>query len=384
MGQYLGQSQEKSETIAKLEEFLTEHDFWLGYSPTKGWCLLDRRRSDYTEWNRPFFLFSDKTFEHLKPSEFAQEPDGPWGLQFWKKVDQTNIKAVGPAVQLLPNLIRYVEDKTLAENLTPPKEPERAPWIEFEPAIRDAAWFKEFIAQQRIRWAEEAQASAKSLRKLAVQVCGGESGIEPAWTTGRRAVEHLEEKGITNLWHFTAMDNLNSIKHLGGLYSWAVLDTLDVPVEKLATEQSRKADSYFGRQYEVRLSFVQNSWFFHRARNQNRTNIVWLRFALDALTIGEVKYSLGNAAKAKNLAVDLTLAGIDLQLLKQFTPQKGNHSKRLNYPSLYPTDMEDVDRFQQISDAWNSEILIKHFLPLDFCTGIFDSNTGEALNMDKI
>jgi hypothetical protein len=381
--QYLGQPQDQSETTVKLEEFLAEHHLWLGHSPTKGWVLLDRMRSDYTEWNRPFFILGNRTFEYLTPSEFALEPKGPWGLQFWKKIDQTTIKPVGTVFDLFPDLIRYVEDKTKQENLKPPKEPEPAPWFEFEPIAHDIDSVKKFIAQRRINLANEAQVSAESLRKLAVQICRGESGIEPAWSTGLKAVQHLKEHGITDLWHFTAIGNLQSIKHLGGLYSWAVLDTLDVSVEKLATSQSRNADLYFGRQYEVRLSFVQNSWFFHRAQRQKRNGIVWLRFALDALTVGEVRYSLGNAAKAKNLADDLTLAGIDLQLLKQFSPEKDRSSKRLNYPRLYPTEIDDANRFQQISDAWNSEILIKYFLPLEFCTGIFDGSTGDALNMDN-
>lgn len=67
---------------AELERLLTKHDFWLGYSPIKGWALLDRKHPDYGDWNRPFLLLSNGSVDRLSRAEFSQEPNGPWRLNY--------------------------------------------------------------------------------------------------------------------------------------------------------------------------------------------------------------------------------------------------------------------------------------------------------------
>ena len=63
-------------SAAEMEALLDRRKFWLGYSPLKGWVILDRLRRD-SGWRRTFTLLRDRTFEWQSAEEFRNEPEGP-------------------------------------------------------------------------------------------------------------------------------------------------------------------------------------------------------------------------------------------------------------------------------------------------------------------
>ena len=83
--------------LVELEGMLNLHNLWLGYSPFKGWALLDRKHPEYCDWNRPFLLLGNGSIDRLSRAEFSQEPNGPWRLNFWKKINSITRQEAGPA-----------------------------------------------------------------------------------------------------------------------------------------------------------------------------------------------------------------------------------------------------------------------------------------------
>lgn len=235
---------------------------------------------------------------------------------------------------------------------------------------------------------EESNSYAKALRRRvswlrdwAAQIRRGGTGLEPVWSQGNFAADLLAMCGIESLWHFTDVRNLEGILREGGLLSFVGLRSLDISDTYLVADDfSRSCDERLGRDRYIRMSFIPNSWFFHRVRH--RTPLVWLRFSTKALTLGEVLYSFGNAASgAVTLQDDLRTLGIDWESVKSFSGSFTNEEGPTMYPSRYLIDGEDALSFNKEKNSWNSEVLIKHFLPLEFCEGIFVCNTGKKIEI---
>jgi hypothetical protein len=218
------------------------------------------------------------------------------------------------------------------------------------------------------------------LKQWAERIQNGETGLEPVWSIGNSARNHLALNGIEHLWHFTDVQNLSAIFREGGLYSSSGLEALRVSDRLLVSgEFSRVCDEQLGRERFVRLSFIPNSWFFHRVR---RPGLIWLRFSPKVLTLGEVSYSFGNAASGTaRLKNDLCRLSIDWNAVKSFSGICRDDKGPISYPSRYPKDGEDILSFHIEKESWNSEVLIKHFVPLAFCDGIFNCSTGERIEL---
>lgn len=377
--------------IAELEDLLKKHGFWLGFSPLKGWALLDRKHREYSEWNRPFLLLGDGSIDRLSREEFGCEPKGPWRLSYWKKIDGANRHLAGLVSNLLPEIRRYAEQSELAARqkakLVADRSDDYASRIGepfFDEALYSACgldFYENWSALRRAHYAEALPRRVEWLRSRAKKISAGESGPEPTWSRGMAAERYLSDNGINYLWHFTDVRNLAPICRAAGLYSWAGLAAIGInDAYMVANDFSRNCDARLGRERYVRLSFIPNSWFFHRVRWNHQA--VWLRFSLKALTLGEVAYSRGNAASGfVSLQHDLLSMGIDWNTVTSFAPHHPADKGPTRYPTLYQDQVGDPLLFHQISNSWNSEVLIKHYLPLDFCTGIFDCRTGESLNI---
>lgn len=380
--------------IAELEGLLKKYDFWLGYSPLKGWALLDRKHREYSDWSRPFILLGDGSIDRLSRAEFSSEPKGPWRLDYWKKLEGATRRAAGLASDLLPEIRRYVEEaEQVAKHkakIVADRNEDYATRIG-EPPLDEALYsacgldfHEKWTAARKAHYADALPRRTEWLRTQAKKINAGTSGPEPAWSRGIAAERHLSENGINHLWHFTDLRNLALICRAGGLYSWAGLDALGISdAYMLADDFSRNCDARLGRERYVRLSFIPNSWFFHRVRW--RQQAVWLRFSMKALTLGEVSYSRGNAASGfVALQDDLRLMAVDWNMVTSFSAPHSSDRGPTYYPRLYQDQVGDPMLFRQISNAWNSEVLIKHYLPLDFCTGVFDCRTGEILNISAL
>ena len=84
--------------------------------------------------------------------------------------------------------------------------------------------------------------------------------------------EQILEKGrIRKLYHFTDIDNLESIIKNGGLYSWADCEEKGIKIAKPGGgDLSRSLDRRDGLQHYVRLSFVKDHPMKFVAMNEGR------------------------------------------------------------------------------------------------------------------
>ena len=341
-----------------------------GYSPLFSVRFLVR--SKIAKFNSE--VFSSGKIREVKVPYVLSE-----ALHAWKR--QLEINAAREA-EILAERRRLLEVKLieaaekneeLSTRINTPEYPLCLDYECNEDLERYAAAKREYYAgalPSRIQW----------LNKWSKKIQDGTAGLEPAWSRGKVAADYLLDKGIFHLWHFTDLRNLEGIQREQGLLSWAGVSARGIAgVFMVADDVSRRCDERLGREYYVRLSFIPNSWFFHRVRSKAR--LVWMRFSLQALRLGEVFYSFGNAASScASLQDDLRSLDINWRAVKLFGDLEYTDTKGpTRYPSRYRDQVDDPAVFNHERNSWNSEVLIKHFLPIDFCTAIYDSNSGKRL-----
>lgn len=219
------------------------------------------------------------------------------------------------------------------------------------------------------------------LSEWGLRIMQGEVGLEPNWTDGQDAAAFLQEKGISSLWHFTERANLQSIFDWNGILSYEGVEAyIGQRVVFLSNEESYRRDRSLGRLSYVRLSYVPNSYFFQRVLKHSMADLVWFRFSPLLLSLGEVAYSEGNAASAySDLRPSPLGLYIDWRELVRFGGIEGDERPPLIYPNTFNRFPEDREVEKQLSRSLNSEVLIKHFLPLEFCTGIWDARRGAPI-----
>ena len=220
-------------------------------------------------------------------------------------------------------------------------------------------------------------------------------------TPNNDAANHLHANGIHHLWHLTDRRNLEHIQQEKGLLSYSKLTTTNHSgIQFLSNEISRNCDAYWDRSRFVHLSFVPNSWFFHRVYKNYSTPLVWLCFSTHVLDLPEVKYTCGNAASGSvRPNSNLARTGIEWALIKTFMGAYSDNKGPINYFALYKYEIERSEVFKQLrkntniqlghlsdqaffsmlSHNWNSEILVKDFLPLELCSTIYDCRTGKII-----
>jgi hypothetical protein len=377
-------SNDDSAERAELAHVLMKHDLWLGYSPVKGWALLDRQDASYRNWDRSFVLLRDGSIDRLNREEFSQEPDGPWSLTWWKNIEGSMQLECGPIGPVLREVRRYIDK---AEDVARNKAEDDSTRIGEPPFDSEIyrqlglGFYEKWTVAKTEHYTRKLPARVDWLRSWAKKMSCGAVAQEPVWSRGCAAVRHLSDHGITHLWHFTDSRNLESIFREGGLYSWAGLDALGIgDVQLVSNDNSRSCDARLGRERFVRLSFIPNSWFFQRVRSDRR--LVWLKFSLSALKLGEIKYSFGNAASEfVSLQDEIQSKEIDWAMVTQFSAPCSEEMGPTRYATLYPDQVADPALFRKISNGWNSEALIKDFLPIEFCDGVFDSRTGKSIRI---
>lgn len=374
---------EDSAALVQLDKVLNQNDLWLGYSPIKGWVLFDRKHPEYKKYgNRPFVLLHDGSIDRLSQEEFSKGPQGPWALCFWRNhLDSTTKQFAGSAAVLLPKVLHYVQEAELSaqQRVKSAVDQDEILTTRHLNIAADREFQKKRVAERRAHFSADLPDRVRTLSDLAKQILVGATGPEPAWSLGIAAAEHLHENGIDHLWHLTDARNLESIRCKSGLLSWAGISALGIAdAHPLANDRSRAYDVQLDREQYVRLSFIPNSWFFHRVRGLRQ--LVWLRFSLKVLTLGDVFYSLGNAASGSVALQDkLPSIGINWELVKPFSGPHTNERGPTKYERQYSNNVEDPLLFERTKKALNSEILIKYFLPLEFCNGVFDCRNGERI-----
>ncbi|MBP1540392.1 MAG: DUF4433 domain-containing protein, partial [Prevotella sp.] len=109
----------------------------------------------------------------------------------------------------------------------------------------------------------------------------------------------LDEHRITNLYHFTDRDNLESIIKNGGLYSWMDCDRKGIKINKPGgSTSSRQLDSSRNLVDYVRVSFTTQHPMMYVAMKDGRiSNPVILEIDPEVIYWNESLYANLNAAR---------------------------------------------------------------------------------------
>ena len=152
---------------------------------------------------------------------------------------------------------------------------------------------------------------------------------------------------INNLYHFTDMANIQSIKKMGGLYSWKELERLGVNIPAQGgNDLSKRLDNHKKIEDYVRLSFVKNTPMLYLAQRDGRiSNSILLKIDPVVILLKDTLYSDGNAI-ANNAQIGNSV----------------NDFKKIKFHILQKTRWEGDEE----KHYWQAEVMVKKFVPLKF------------------
>ena len=157
---------------------------------------------------------------------------------------------------------------------------------------------------------------------------------------------HLTANGVRYFYHFTDKRNLDSIRKMGGLYSWQYCDDHNIEIERPGGDStSRSLDRRHGLQDYVRVSFCTDhpmKWVLE----QRGYDMVLLKVKIDVACLEGTLFSDMNATDS-NHHHGGTLE--DLQ--------------RINIPA---TQQNFVSRESDIFKQHQAEVMVKTFIPLEY------------------
>lgn len=156
------------------------------------------------------------------------------------------------------------------------------------------------------------------------------------------------------LYHFTDISNIPSIRQNNGLYSWTDCMLRGIRVSRPgSSEQSRNTDRRMGYGGYVRLSFVRNHPMSYVAKKYNRIKVpIDITLDLSILDREGVLFSTMNALDSR------TTIGSGIEMAKQLK----FHLFHQNYLRLSSWDKK----------FFQAEVLVPHHVPSSyFLTPIF-------------
>lgn len=158
--------------------------------------------------------------------------------------------------------------------------------------------------------------------------------------------KHLTTNGVRYFYHFTDKRNLESIRKMGGLYSWQYCEDHDIKIARPGGDStSRSLDCRHGLQDYVRVSFCTDhpmKWVLE----QQGYDMVLLKIKIDVACLEGTLFSDINATD-NNHHHGGTFE--DLQ--------------RINIPA---TQQNFVSRESDIFKQHQAEVMVKTFIPLEY------------------
>lgn len=156
----------------------------------------------------------------------------------------------------------------------------------------------------------------------------------------------LRNNGIQCFYHFTARENLSSIKKYGGLYSWYSMqeDNRNIPCSG-GDDWSHQLDMRHGLQDYVRLSFCNDHPMAYRLM-QSGTPLVLLKIDIDVATWKDTQFSDINAADNNH--------------------RHGGNFSDLNRVNFRAVKRNYVSRDDDDFKPHQAEVMVKTFIPNKF------------------
>jgi hypothetical protein len=184
--------------------------------------------------------------------------------------------------------------------------------------------------------------------------CEGARGAVPPLFVGSklcRGMFRMTLKEVKRLYHFTDERNLDSIRELGGLYSWRKLSEIGHKVDAPGgNDWSHDADAFKGLDAYVHLCFRRNQPMEYRARTEGRiVKSIFLEIDPAVLEIEGVLFTddVSNKRGVEPHAVDEADDLIDFQILR---------------PGI---DLGNPDIRARLQKAEKYEILVPDFISID-------------------
>ncbi len=161
------------------------------------------------------------------------------------------------------------------------------------------------------------------------------------------------------LYHFTAIDNLPSIRKLGGLFSWRYMRDQELIIPKPGgNDFSRRLDvnSRFGDLSDyVRLSFCRDHPMANRLRREGY-RLVLLK--IDTSIVNETSYIANKNAADSTVSI---IPAIDFF-------EKIDFMDFLDFDSIHHSG--PIEYGGHMYKAHQAEVLIKRHVPLEFINNI--------------
>lgn len=160
-------------------------------------------------------------------------------------------------------------------------------------------------------------------------------------------IKILATNNITNLYHFTDQENIQSIKTMGGLYSWKELEVLGVHIPAQGgNDLSKRLDTYKKLENYVRLSFAENTPMLYVAQKDGRIrNPILLKINPIVILLKDTLYSDGNAI-ANNAQIGSGVSDF----------------KKINFNLIQKGQWEGDEE----KHYWQAEVMVKKFIPLKY------------------
>lgn len=163
-------------------------------------------------------------------------------------------------------------------------------------------------------------------------------------------LNHLRIHGVQCFYHFTDEMNINSIKKLGGLYSWYYCSQHDIEIPNAGGDsKSRALDCKYDLQDYVRLSFCNDHPMAWR-KKQEGARLVLLKIKIDVATFRDTMFSDMNAADSDH--------------------SHGNSLPDLQRVDIDATKENYVRKDSPIFHTHQAECMVKTFIPIEYIINI--------------
>jgi hypothetical protein len=205
--------------------------------------------------------------------------------------------------------------------------------------------------QEKLRKRKEAEERAKrDKEEKKRQANAALEALLVRKTNWKQFQEVLHKNGITTLYHFTDIANIDSIKNHGGLYSWSYCDNNGITIPYPGGDTlSRGLDKQYNLQDFVRLSFCNDHPMKWRLEQDGR-DLVLLEIKIDVAYFEKTQFSDINATDSVHKH------GATLQDLQ-----------RINFKA---TQRNYVSRDDADFKLHQAEMLIKTWIPKRYITNI--------------
>lgn len=320
--------------------------------------LVEKRRKDEEERQQRLkqdiiksydtiddLLVSD--FENVKPAEdllyqIAATLDQIQDEALRAKFDEYKEKISSFKEVLQNREIERIERKAKeeAEREQRKKEQER---LAQERAEKERQEREQRAKEYEERLAREAEERALEIARLTALVTRQKDNAQAY-------INHLNLHGVKCFYHFTEESNLQSIRKLGGLYSWYYCQQNDIEIPSPGGDsKSRELDSRQGLQNYVRLSFCRDHPMAYRLKQAGKV-LRLLQIKIDVAAFIDTQFSNINAADNEN--------------------QHGKDLEDLQRVNIWATQQTYVSKDSLIFKEHQAECMVETFIPSEYIINI--------------